>query len=216
LMETYPLTKVKFLKLRESDAFGAANWNRPKEADSGLQLPRRRRSRYQENAGELLRILEAELKQESLVFTHNPWGEYGHEEHVQVCRILSNLKEKLGFELFVNSYVSDRSAKLMSKNVQLLESNPLMRETDRTLARRLKKLYLENDCWTWMDDHEWPEYESFFRVIQPTERIDSSTSTRRPLNYIPYNFNPGPIRKIASKALPESVKSHIKRTYNVE
>src|SRR5215510_2390733 len=49
LMETYPLTKVKFLKLRESEAFGAANWNRPKEADCGLQLQRRRRSRYQEN-----------------------------------------------------------------------------------------------------------------------------------------------------------------------
>src|SRR6202030_399361 len=90
LMETYPLTKVGFLKLRQSDAFDAANWNKPKEADSGLQLQRRRRrtrSLYGRNAEKLLRILEVELKHESLVFTHNPWGEYGHEEHVQVFRI---------------------------------------------------------------------------------------------------------------------------------
>jgi LmbE family N-acetylglucosaminyl deacetylase len=216
LMDTYPLTKVKFLKLRESDAFGAANWNRPKEADSGLQLRRRRRSRYQENAGELRRILEVELNQESVVFTHNPWGEYGHEEHVQVCRILWDLKERIGFELFVTSYVSDKSVKLMSKNMHLLEGNPLVRETDTALAERLKKLYLEHDCWTWMDDHEWPQYESFYRIVESSEEVQPSALASFPLNYIPYNLAQGPIRKIASKALPESVKSHIKRTYNVD
>ena len=127
-MDTYPLTKVRFLKLRQSDAFEAANWNKPKDAESGLQL-RRRSSLYEENAEKLLSILEVELKHEKLVFTHNPWGEYGNEEHVQVFRVLTGLQEKLGFDLFVTSYVSDRSVKLMSRYVHSLEGNPLMRET---------------------------------------------------------------------------------------
>ena len=93
LMETYPLTKVRFLKVRQSDAFLAANWNKPKEADSGLQL-RRRSSLYEKNAEKLLPILEAELKYETLVFTHNPWGEYGNEEYVQVFRVLDEIKRK--------------------------------------------------------------------------------------------------------------------------
>jgi LmbE family N-acetylglucosaminyl deacetylase len=216
LMETYPLTKVRFLKLRQSDAFEAANWSKPKEADSGLQLRRRTSSLYERNAEKLLRILEVELAHESLVFTHNPWGEYGHEEHVQVFRILTELKEKLGFDLFVNSYVSNKSVKLMSRYVQSLEGNPLVRETNKTLAHRLKNLYLENNCWTWMADYEWPEYESFYRVIQPTERIELTTSASFPLNYITYNFNRSLIRKIARKTIPTSVKSYIKRVYNVE
>ena len=72
-METYPLTKVRFLKLRQSDAFEAANWNKPKETDSGLQL-RRRSSLYETNAEKLLRILEVELKHESVSFYTQPVG----------------------------------------------------------------------------------------------------------------------------------------------
>jgi hypothetical protein len=215
LMEMYPLAKVRFLKLRQSDAFLAANWNKPKEADSGMQL-RRRSSLYEKNAEKLLRILKVELNHESLVFTHNPWGEYGNEEHVQVFRVLSELKEELGFDLFVTSYVSEKSAKLMSRHAHTLEGNPLACQTNRMVAHKLKNLYLENNCWTWMADYEWPEYESFYRVMQPNERIELRSSASLPLNYITYNFNRSPIRKIASKTLPTSVKSHIKRAYNVE
>lgn len=218
LMASYPLTKVKFLKIRQSDAFDAANWNKPKEADNGLQLRRRRRtsSLYAGNAEKLLRILEVELKHESLVFTHNPWGEYGHEEHVQVFRILAELKEKLGFDLFVNGYVSNRSAKLMSRSMHSLEGKPLVRETDRMLAHRLKNLYLENGCWTWKTGYEWPEHESFYRVIRPSEGIGLETSASSPLNYITYDFNPSAVRKVARKALPAWMKARIKRAYNVE
>jgi LmbE family N-acetylglucosaminyl deacetylase len=215
LMETYPLTKVRFLKIRQSDAFEAANWNKPKDADSGLQL-RRRSSLYEKNAEKLLRILEVELKHEKIVFTHNPWGEYGNEEHVQVFRVLTELKEELGFDLFVTSYVSDRSVKLMSRYVHSLEGKPLMRETNTMLIHRLKNLYLENNCWTFLADYEWPEYESFYRVTQPDERVDLGTSATFPLNYITYNFNRSQLRKIARKTLPAAVKSHIKRAYNVE
>jgi LmbE family N-acetylglucosaminyl deacetylase len=212
LMETYPLKKVRFLRVRQSDTFDAANWNKPKEADSGLHL-RRRRSLYGRNAENLRRILDVELKHESLVFTHNPWGEYGHEEHVQIFRILAELKQKLGFDLFVNSYVSNRSAKLMSRCTHSLGGNPLVRETDSTLALRLKNLYLENNCWTWMADYEWPEHESFYRVIRSNEGIELRTSASVPLNYITYDFNPSAVRKIARKALPASVKTRVKRAH---
>jgi LmbE family N-acetylglucosaminyl deacetylase len=216
LMETYPLAKVRFLKVSQSDAFDAANWNQPKEADSGLQLRRRRRrtrSLYRINAEKLLRILEVELKHESLVFTHNPWGEYGHEEHVQVFRVLMELKEKLGFDLFVNSYVSHRSVNLMSRCMHSLGGNPLVRETDRMLAHRLKNLYVENDCWTWIADYEWPEHESFYRVIRPSEGIELRTSASFPLNYITFDFNESVVTKIARKALPASARSRIKRAF---
>jgi LmbE family N-acetylglucosaminyl deacetylase len=213
VMETYPLTKVRFLKIRQADAFEAANWTKPKEARSGLQLRRRRRrtnSLYESNAEKLLRILEVELKHESLVFTHNPWGEYGHEEHVQVFRVLTVLKEKLGFDLFVTSYVGNRSLEMMSRCLHSLEGKPLMRETNRMLAQKLKTLYLENNCWTWEADYKWPEYEYFYRVDQPNGGTELGASVSLPLNYITQNFIRSPIRIMAGKALPTFVRAMIR------
>ena len=104
----------------------------------------------------------------------------------------------------------------MSRCLHLLENNSLAREINRMLAERLKNLYLENNCWTWTADYEWPEYESFYRVIQPIDKHEQRTSASLPLNYITRNFIRSPIKKMAKKALPASVKSYIKRTYNVE
>jgi LmbE family N-acetylglucosaminyl deacetylase len=216
LMESYPLTKVRFLKLRQSNSFDAADWAKPTETRSGLQLRRRTRSAYAANAEELLHILEAELKHQTLVFTHNPWGEYGHEEHVQVFRILSKLKDKLGFDLYVDSYVSNKSASLMSTCLKSLEGHPLVRETNRPLAHRLKNQYLDNDCWTWTADYEWPEYESFYRVIKGFEGIGPPLSASVPLNYITGDFNRSLARKIARKAIPTSLRAGIKRALNIE
>ena len=216
LMETYPLTNVRFLKLRQSEAFQAANWSKPKETGSGLELRRRKRSLYEKNAETLLRILEVELKHESLVFTHNPWGEYGNEEHVQVFRVLAGLRASLGFDLFVNSYVSNKTAKLMSRSEPSLDDTPLVCETDTVLAQRLKNLYLENNCWTWMDDYDWPGYESFYRVGESDETADPRTRASVPLNHINQNFVHSPLKKLASKTLPTSVKSHIKRMYKID
>jgi len=211
VMETYPLTKVEFLKVRQSDAFDAANWNRPTEADSGLQLRRQTRLRYERNAEELLRLLEPRLKRESLVITHNPWGEYGHAEHVQVFRVLSKLRERLGFEIVVTGYVSNRSALLMSRHLHAFEGDPILLKTDTTLAHTLKTLYVENDCWTWTADYEWPEYEPFYRLIRQPEAVESGPSSSFPLNYIGYDFAPSLFRRVARRYLPLSVKSRIKR-----
>jgi len=216
VMKTYPLSKVRFLKLRESGAFEAADWRKPVEVDSGLQLRSGHSSLYEQNAEELRRLLEVELNQDSVVVTHNPWGEYGHEEHVQVFRTLMRLKEKLGFDLFVNSYISDRSVELMWRYENRLDGIPVTRETDRELAHKLKNLYLENDCWTWMSDYRWPRYECFYRVIDNAQGVEPGTRASFPLNYINHHFNQSPLRKTASRIMPASAKSLIKRAYKVE
>ncbi|WP_238391504.1 MULTISPECIES: PIG-L family deacetylase [unclassified Mycolicibacterium] len=215
MMDTYPLSKVRFLRLRQSDAFEASNWNKPREADCGLQLPRRKCPLYEKNAEELLQLLAVELRHERVVVTHNPWGEYGNEEHVQVFRVLTELKEKIGFDLYVDGYVSDRSAKLMSRSAHALEGNPLVYKTNRALAHALRNQYLKNDCWTWMVDYVWPSHESFYRVAAGASGDEAGIPVSIPLNYITYNFNRSPIRKIVSKTLPASVKLRMKRVGHV-
>ncbi|WP_445166915.1 PIG-L family deacetylase [Mycolicibacterium sp. Dal123E01] len=214
LIKEYPLAKVRFLNLRQSDAFEAANWNKPKESASGLRVRRGANSRYAKNAEELLRLLEVELQNESVVFTHNPWGEYGHEEHVQVFRILARLQQTIDFDLYVNGYVGNRSIKLMPKCLHLLQSDPFVRKTDTALASQLKDAYVENDCWTWSADYEWPEHEIFYRAGQADEP-KSRTTASMPLSYITRSLSRRPINKKVRKALPTSVKSYLKRALRI-
>ena len=44
--------------------------------------------KYINNFDILVKKLTFELKDFKNVFTHNPWGEYGHEEHIQVFKAI--------------------------------------------------------------------------------------------------------------------------------
>ena len=212
LMETYPHAKVKFLKVRQSGGFDAANWYRPEEDESGLRMRGRASAAYEKNAEDLFRILGSELAQESVVITHNPWGEYGHEEHVQVFRVLQRLQKRIGFALFVDGYVSDRSAKLMKRSLPLIQGAPIVYETDRRLAQQLKELYIEHNCWTFHDEFEWPEFEVYYRVCQPDGQVQKA-SVSVPLNLINRSFYVSPAKKLVKRLLPKSVQSIMRKVY---
>ncbi len=47
-------------------------------------------------------MLRPELEGLDAVVTHNPWGEYGHEEHIQVFRVISAQAEEMGFRVWVS------------------------------------------------------------------------------------------------------------------
>lgn len=212
-MNNYPLTKVKFLRLRTAGALDAANWKSPQQTDRGLQLSGPATSAYQKNGDDLLRVLEGELRHHDLVFTHNPWGEYGHEEHVQIFRVLHQLKESLGFELFVNTYVSSKSAVLMTQTICTLGGEPVVLPTSRAIAQSLKDLYLRHDCWTFDTDFEWPAYEAFYGVPRGHNRTLPSPSTSILINYLTRNGGQGTgwMKKIVKKALPVKVRSQLKK-----
>ena len=99
------------------------------------------------------------------MITHAPWGEYGHEDHVQLFRAVDALRAELGFALWVPAYVSDRSAALMRRNLGRLGAPTAPMPTDRALGERLKALYRETGAWTWVDDHAWPDTEVFYPVL---------------------------------------------------
>ena len=52
------------------------------------------------------------------VIAHGPWGEYGHEEHVQVFRVVASLATEMGFRLWLPAYVAPKSEALMLRNLK--------------------------------------------------------------------------------------------------
>ena len=82
----YPLPNVSMLDIAEPQSFDKANWNGPVITEYGLKLSKCQKSdaRYKMTYENLLRRVRHQVADRKYVFTHNPWGEYGHEDHVLV------------------------------------------------------------------------------------------------------------------------------------
>jgi LmbE family N-acetylglucosaminyl deacetylase len=163
---------VESLRLAETAAFGAAAWPDPVETATGLAVsagPGTMRgftaAAYHARFAELVARLRPALAGVRTVITHSPWGEYGHEDHVQLFRAVDALRPELGFAVWVPGYVSNRSAGLMLRNLGRLGPPTPPLPTDRDLGERLKALYRETGCWTWFDDYAWPEREVYYPVL---------------------------------------------------
>lgn len=164
-ISAHPLSNVSCLGLEESEVFDGADWRHPTPTQFGLAISRTKYSDklYKRNYGQLKQQLGDKLANYRNVFTHNPWGEYGHEEHVQVYRVIKELQDNRGFDLWFSNYCSNKSFNLMQTHVSEFSSAYVTLSTDKPLANRLEDLYKKNECWTWYDDYEWFNEEFFIK-----------------------------------------------------
>jgi hypothetical protein len=169
LAARFPLASARFLQIPESAVYARAQWPDPKETPEGLAIaaaPARARD-YVRSYHDLLAAFAEELDGAHTIVTHNPWGEYGHEHHVQVLRAVEALQPRFGYRIFVSCYAAQRSLGLMGRTFWRLGDPTPELPTDRTLTDQLGALYRETGTWTWFMDYRWPETERFF-ALQPT------------------------------------------------
>jgi LmbE family N-acetylglucosaminyl deacetylase len=192
---------VESLRLAETAAFGAAAWPEPVETPEGLEVaagPGTMKgfdpAAYRAGFAELRDRLRPALAGARTVITHAPWGEYGHEDHVQLCRAVEALREELGFALWVPAYVSARSAALMARNLGRLGAPTPPMPTDRALAAELEALYRATGCWTWLDDYQWPETEVFYPLL-PAGAARPAAGGEQPMTVV--RMPPPPPRRLA-------------------
>ncbi|MEL6946117.1 MAG: hypothetical protein AAFO73_00585, partial [Pseudomonadota bacterium] len=121
-LSRFPRNNVSSLKLPEAASYGLADWSNPILDDFGIAFTAASAARdakqaalrllgkskapakgiratYESNAASLEHECRKRLKAGQNVFTHNPWGEYGHEDHIQVFRVLDQLRDEIGFTL---------------------------------------------------------------------------------------------------------------------
>jgi LmbE family N-acetylglucosaminyl deacetylase len=172
----FPLPNVTSLRFREAEVLNGAAWPNPAETPYGLAVRPRPGTfrgfsarRYQEAFPKLVEALRPLLAEAPAVVTHNPWGEYGHEDHVQVFRAVERLRRELGFALWVTGYVSDKSYAFMLRHLAKLDCSAPELPTDPELGARLRDIYIRHGCWTWFDDYVWPRTERFLRWLEPGE-----------------------------------------------
>ena len=211
----YPLRNLTSLDIRESGSYDLADWQSPQINSFGLELKGDSTviSQYRKNFQCLYDLLRPRLEGVEAVFTHNPWGEYGHEDHVQVHRAVRLLQEEMGFEIWFSNYFGERSLPLLKESLGTISGEIITYSTNKDLASEIMELYVKNRCWTWPQAYQWPDTESFFRANAGRE--DGPEAGRQdlalPMSLIAVEL--GPLSGVGRKS---RFSERIKRMFRIE
>lgn len=167
-MAAFPLPTLDWLEMTESGVFDSASWPEVRETEYGLYPHRALRvlqsfdpDRYRAQFGAMREALRPRLTGMRNVIAHGPWGEYGHEDHVQVFRVVASLADELGFQLWVPAYVAPKAEALMQRNLRFLGRPTQPMPIDAGLADEIAQIYKRTGTWTWFDSYVWPATERF-------------------------------------------------------
>ena len=163
----YPLQNISSLELASFGVWRPQSFISPRFNKYGIEITgdgvtySAHTKKYEENYYELKRKLTGVLSKYQNVITHNPWGEYGHAEHIQVYRVVSELQKEMGFDLWYSNYCSNVTIGLVTQHMCVADK--VMLFTDADIAKELKKFYEINRCWAWHKDWQWPIQETFVK-----------------------------------------------------
>lgn len=167
-MAAFPLPTLDWYAMVESGISDSASWPNPKETAYGLyphralsHLPSFDARRYRAQFAELQGRLRVSLAGMKNVIVHSPWGEYGHEDHVQVFRAVAGLAKEMGFRVWVPGYMAQKTEALLQRNLRFLGRPTPPMPVDAALAEEISQVYKRTDTWTWFDNYVWPEFERF-------------------------------------------------------
>ncbi len=200
----YPLENTTWLGLGESEASYTVRWWKHQITGQGMKINgnRSRALQYAQNFHNLKRMLRERLSTFKNVFTHSPWGEYGHAEHVQVYRAVKSLQGELGFRIWCPNYCSQTTFNFMSTFINSCDRQYFNFKIDTKMVKNLRELYVRNNCWTWYEDWEWFREECFIEDhFFYCEKNESSANHLFPLNIIkmPELKGGNPIKNIARR-----------------
>ncbi len=116
---------------------------------------------YLKNYYELKEKLSPILSQYQNIFTHNPWGEYGHEEHVQVYRVVNELQATINFNLWYSNYCSTRTIHIVPQYTHVEEMITFPAKDN--IVKKLVNHYQDYKVWTWEKNWHWPSEETFIK-----------------------------------------------------
>lgn len=98
------------------------------------------------------------------VFVHNPWGEYGHQDHRRVNAVVNALRAESGFAVYVSCYVERQiaapAAAALEAGIRDVKTFPVSLPDIEPIFR----LYQAHACWTWTTNWNWPPEEYFVEL----------------------------------------------------
>ena len=166
--------RITCLGLNETGTFGLAGWPLPDETDCGLRIESASSvaAEYDARYEQVCESVAPIVREAANVYTHNPWGEYGHEEHVLVHRAVTTQAEKCGIPVWYDNYASNWSEELMRRYMDRADRLTTRGDVDVALVEEVADVYRKHGSWTWFDDYSWFAEEGF--VQGPLSRVDQA------------------------------------------
>lgn len=168
VVDQVPYRNVVFLDLPEGEFHECGDWRNPRLVPAGIAIRDAKvRRRYEKNFELLVSRLEPLLGDVDSVFTHNPWGEYGHEDHVQVHRAITTIhsrrksRKSQETRVLVPPCFTPKTLKMMKKTAACIGPQAFTRRVDKERVKSIKELYSSHGCWTYFEDWVPPDQESF-------------------------------------------------------
>lgn len=153
--------KIINLNIDEADVLNSTNWKMPQQTFYGIQT---KSKKYKENFHLIKNKLENELNGFDNVITHNPWGEYGHEDHIQVFRVTTDLMNRLKFSLWVSKYFSEKTIPLIYQSLNYISKDFSNKYINEDFCTKIEKIYKSCGAWTWANSYKWPKKEGFCKI----------------------------------------------------
>ena len=171
---------------------------------------------YRQNYLTLRSYLSKIINVGDTIYTHNPWGEYGHEHHVLVFNVIKSLKIKFKLKIFVNNYVSNKSYNLMKMCKHLLSNIVQYKIIEKKFTNKIKKIYISNFCWTFDDNYIWPQNEAFIKINANTIfKCQKKKIFSGALNYLPGNYKINLFKVLLAKIIGYKQKKKIQQIINI-
>ena len=195
VLEDYPRDGVTSLNIPEAATHSCADWTNPRLTEYGIELGFEATLRdlkqhakklvgrslapaggisanYEENYHRLYDDLKSRLTPEMNVFTHNPWGEYGHEDHIQVYRVVERLRREIGYRQWMTNYCTERSLPLAMRYFSNDEVEHIQLPVDAEFSDRVADCFRKNGCWTWADNWKWFPFELYLQAPDHQVEVD--------------------------------------------
>ena len=213
----YPLKNLKVIKLcltQSLPSFFPNNWSNIKDKYSGIKGGYEEKS-YDKNYHLILNELRKIIPRKSVIFSHNPWGEYGHEDHSQVFKAAFKISNETESKLYVTGYCGNLTKSFSQRKLHLLTSEYFIFQTNYEIFDKLKNHYLRNGCWTWYKKYSLPSIELFYKIninLDSNSISNIEKCNKYPLLYIdndyPYKSF---IKKSIKKIIPYFVKNFLRK-----
>jgi LmbE family N-acetylglucosaminyl deacetylase len=174
----YPLKSLECLPLQTAGVNEQSDRLRRRPIEYGVSLmescPKDCAERYRTNFTSMCRMLEIYMHKGATVFAHNPWGEYGHEEHVQVNHAVMQLAQRHGCSVW--AWEGFSAASQIEQGVRLRADHypegPISKlpsvelNVDLDMYLQIRDLYQRHGAWTWADDYLPPNPSRYIQLVR--------------------------------------------------
>lgn len=126
--------------------------------ESNYYLDKSGYDKHIKNYKKIKELLKEDIGKADIIYTHNPWGEYCHPDHILVSQVVTELAKVPVFAwdgIMFNPKFGFLPISGREVHVEKI---------DLDYFRKVKEEYIKEGIWTWVKDYEPKPEQNYFQI----------------------------------------------------